>query len=305
MKKIFILATAAIVAFASCMKTEVVSNSEPQEIGFRQFTGSMTKAEALVNTVSMGVFGYHNNPEAALYIDNGEFVYKEDSKWGGSTPYYWPLQGTMDFIVYAPYDKTDPAASYDNSSKVLTVTIDDNSTSQVDYLYGAEQYKLKTKSDGTINVLLKHALSKVIINIKAGSGSANLFTVSSIVLTKTKQAANYTYDYDAESNPLNITPTGEDKDMEYVKDGPWVLTETNNTNSKLVVPTAPTTIVIKYQMSGSSKELTATINLNDKWEAGKRYTYNITLGASEIFFNPTVEEWTNGNGETGKDETIG
>ena len=62
MKKIFILATAAIVAFASCMKTEVVSNSEPQEIAFRQFTGSMTKADPdptdLASYAStMGVFG--------------------------------------------------------------------------------------------------------------------------------------------------------------------------------------------------------------------------------------------------------
>ena len=42
MKRLFILA-AATVALASCAKTQVVYNEEPQEIAFRQVENVMTK----------------------------------------------------------------------------------------------------------------------------------------------------------------------------------------------------------------------------------------------------------------------
>ena len=45
MKKFYVFAAVAIAALASCTKSEVVYNQGQQEIGFRQFTGSMTKAE--------------------------------------------------------------------------------------------------------------------------------------------------------------------------------------------------------------------------------------------------------------------
>ena len=44
MKRFFILASAAIVALASCAKTEVVYKDAPEEIAFKQITGVMTKS---------------------------------------------------------------------------------------------------------------------------------------------------------------------------------------------------------------------------------------------------------------------
>ena len=31
---------------------------------------------------------------------------------------------------------------------------------------------------------------------------------------------------------------------------------------------------------------------NNKWEMGKRYTYNIVIGLDEIYFAPSVANWT-------------
>lgn len=45
MKRFFILASAAIVALASCAKTEVVYKDAPEQIAFKQITGPMTKAD--------------------------------------------------------------------------------------------------------------------------------------------------------------------------------------------------------------------------------------------------------------------
>ena len=62
MKRLFILA-AATVALASCAKTQVVYNEEPQEIAFRQVENVMTKGGAGTSlgnwsNASMGVFAY-------------------------------------------------------------------------------------------------------------------------------------------------------------------------------------------------------------------------------------------------------
>ena len=300
MKKFYVFAAVAIAVLASCTKSEVVYNQGQQEIGFRQFTGAMTKADpsttALPKETSMGVFSYLDGTQTA-YFENAKFVYKEDNKWGGATPYYWPLQGALDFVLYAPYQ--DSGATYTPGNKVLNVTITNNSTAQTDYLYGKDFYvtaKPATPSNG-VPVVLKHALSKVTIAAKAQV--APIFTVTSIKLMQTIQEGSYTVTYDTTHDDFTSVVTGstEDdakEDMEYVSSGSsWTLTDnlSDNSASKLVVPSYQSCIVLKYRMQGSTAEFTAKVDLTGSWETGKHYTYNLTLTADEILFVPSVEDW--------------
>lgn len=298
MKKFYVFAAVAIAALASCTKSEVVYNQGQQEIGFRQFTGSMTKAnEALSGYAStMGVFAYHNVSTA--YINNGSF--KETTTtgtWGGDpTKYYWPLQGTLDFTVYAPHQAT--GVDYVLNDKKLKVTIADNSSEQIDYLYGKMWYNEKTKATSPVPVVLKHALSWVTINV--GASEDGIFTVSSVLLEDTYQAGSYEVSYRiADNHTSTVSTSGSTVDMEFVEAGPWQPTTTLTacSASKFVVPSNQTSIVITYKMAGSDAELTASIDLSrgnttPKWETGKHYTYNITLKADEILFSPEVEDWT-------------
>ena len=302
MKKIFILATAAIVAFASCMKTEIVSNSEPQEIAFRQFTGSMTKADPaksdLPDDTHMGVFAYIGSNE---YFKNAEFKKQETgSKWAGaSQSYYWPLKDKLDFTVYAPWDGTADNVQYVVADKKLTVKI---TNGQTDYLYGKKWYnkteKPATPSDG-VPVVLKHALSKVTINVKASAPS--IFSVSSVKLMSTYQQGKYEVTYAETGDDFTsvVTKDGSTSDMEFVGTPDWTPTTEVGTCTafKLVVPSNQTMIVITYKMAGSNADLTASIDLSTgnttpEWVTGKHYTYNITLKADEILFDPEVEDWT-------------
>ena len=59
-------------------------------------------------------------------------------------------------------------------------------------------------------------------------------------------------------------------------------------------------LVINYTISstdGSSFTETKTIVLaeidktNPTWEPGKKYTYNVTIGTSEILIDPIILEW--------------
>ena len=148
MKRLFILASAAIVALASCSKTQVVYTEAPEEIGFKAFTGAMTKAvgEWDVNNDVMGLFAYEAGSITA-HLDN--VMFKKDGEsfvgWSGSAhqPYYWPLGKNLDFVVYAPHNAL---ANYDPATKALTIPVDNSGNDQIDVLYGAEMLDDTPKS---------------------------------------------------------------------------------------------------------------------------------------------------------------
>lgn len=329
MKKFYVFAAVAIAALASCTKSEVVYNQGQQEIGFRQFTGSMTKADGDPTNLSelvggpqdMGVFAYiYNSNPYKLYFSNAKFVKPASGNdWGGDPKRYWPLQDQLDFVLYAPYQSTDDATntpSYTPGTKTLKVTITDNNTTpQKDYLYGKKFYANTSKPTSpskSVPVVLKHALSKVTINV--GASEDGIFTVSSVLLKNTYQNGSYVVSYTSDTdNKSNVTPSGSPVDMEFVAPSTWqpTTTVTACTASKLVVPSDQTSIVITYTMKGSEAAavLTASIDLSTGtttpvWETGKHYTYNITLKADEILFSPTVEDWTPVS-ESSQTQTIG
>lgn len=306
MKKFYVFAAVAIAALASCTKSEVVYNQGQQEIGFRQFTGSMTKtntnlSELVGGPTTMGVFAHINasNPYKE-YFSNAKFEKTTSGNvWGGNPKRYWPIQDKLDFVLYAPYQETGVGYNL-NDDKKLTVNIANNSSEpQIDYLYGKVWYDGIGKTNSPVSVVLKHALSKVTINVAANEDG--IFTVSSVLLKDTYQAGAYEVSYTTgdDHTPSSVTPSGSKVDMQFVASSPWTptTTVTSCTASKLVVPSEQTSIVLTYKMKGSETALTATVNLASTvpvatWDTGKHYTYNITLNADEILFDPEVEDWT-------------
>lgn len=73
----------------------------------------------------------------------------------------------------------------------------------------------------------------------------------------------------------------------------------------LFIPQPMTTMVITYTIEsgdGSSFQETKTVDLSglktddiNNWEAGKHYTYTITIGTDEILIAPEVTDWENVN----------
>lgn len=314
MKKIFILATAAIVALASCTKSEVVYNQGQQEIGFRQFTGSMTKAEGDPTNLSglvggpttMGVFAHINasNPYQA-YFSNAKFVKPASGNdWGGEPKRYWPIKDKLDFTLYAPYVANE-AASYDENK--LTVTVENNTAAQQDFMYGTKRYMATEKTASGVPVVLKHALSKVSVKIK--SNVESLFTVTKVEIVDPIQNGSFVVTYgDATSIAMNPGSTTGTVETYSNLTGTALTTSEGDFGSKLVFPLAPIAATneapnaatnaaklrITYNMEKATG-LEAVVDLSDAWESGKHYTYNVTLTATEILLTPTVEDWGNGS----------
>lgn len=290
MKRFFICAAAAIVALASCSKTQVVYNDAPEEIGFKAVTGAITKAEQ-TGTLSgdMGVFAFVNDGKNP-YFENAQFT--GTATWTGNQ--YWPISSKLDFVVYAPYG----TASY--SANKLTVKNVNNSntvnTSQIDYLYGAEYYD-DTDDKGylkeTVSTTLKHALSKLTF---AFSGSNVKLVRISLVQPTLK--GDYVVDYSNPTAPsVNWTNTTPEAAPSTTLSGlsNVVLPATadnTSTTSVMVVPAEASDLIIEYTIEDTDDVLSTTVDLTGNWVYGTHYTYNIQITPQQIVFNvPSIAGW--------------
>ena len=253
MKKYFIIAAAAIVALAACSKSEIDQSSmKARVINFNTVANKATKAETFYGPLSgttytytandFGVFAWYlasgdwntsaANSSAKDYMGTGSplgtpvKVSFNDTKdiWVPSSTYYWPLQGKLTFIAYAPYSAA--TATFSNAG-VLTLTgfeVNTNVAQQYDLLYSSiaadktanEAYYVdetptgtdndknsETKGDGDkgVTIKFKHALAQVIFKAKTAADvyTAGLsFKVNSITVNAAKTATSMTV-----TNPLD------------------------------------------------------------------------------------------------------
>lgn len=116
MKKFLVIAVFAGVAFASCVKNEVAVLPEAsQEISFEvaKYLPSSSRAEVdFPTSQTFGTYAFYENSGApgthTVFMDNVEIMYKVvsgNSIWASkSGQYFWPTQGHLDFVSYAPYN---------------------------------------------------------------------------------------------------------------------------------------------------------------------------------------------------------
>ena len=208
MKRLFLLATAAIVALASCTKTQVVNTEAPEEIAFKTVAGAMTKA---AYSGTLGVFAEYTDdtPTTTSYFDNAPFA-QDGGVWKGSK--YWPKEGTLDFTFYAPHMKS--GAEYNDGTKTLTLTIPDNGTAQTDYLVGKTRPMGESYTpDKKVNVQLDHVLASIKFTVKADK--ASVYQITSMVLNDTKQAGTAKFVYANNGNSYDASVENATGDTDF------------------------------------------------------------------------------------------
>lgn len=322
MKRLFILATAAIVALASCSKTQVVYNDAPEEIGFKTYAGAMTKAEKTLTAAgysSMGVFANHTPAHTSYtvpagvnaydsYFSNVKFVEKT-GYWGGATAQYWPITGELDFVAYAPHDETEPTIvnrTYSSSENTLTISVDNSDiANQVDWLYIDQMLAHESKNDEAMSINFRHALAMITVNVSTDLVGLK---VSALTVKDTEQIETLTMDYaetkdsdyvDGDSN-LSWTETADNTVDMQVLAAPFIASDSDKEDSGycLVIPSAQTSITLTYTLPNSDHQMEYTHTLPaSNWVSGYHYTYDFTIGINEIKFTPTVTDWETGTGD--------
>ena len=300
MKRILFFASAAIVALASCAKTEVVYKDAPQEIAFKQITGAMTKTtEAL--TSDMGVFAWTVTPHE-LYFGNTQFELT-DGVWKADPSKFYPIQGELDFAYYSPYAED---WTFNGST---TLTSPDLDIKDTDVLYG-KTIATSPKTDAALNVVLAHALAQVTVNVTTDEESKEYITIKDVTLSNTCLGGTLTVTYD-DKDASNAVWTA-DAASSLIWDDEVVLDSTDPVlyGQNYIIADYGSgenyeqgTLTVSYSMdkdgAGAGTETyegTATFDLSTDgskayWNMGNNYIYNIKATLTEITFDADVEEF--------------
>lgn len=360
MDKKFVMGIAAMAALTlvSCSSDDLDSfsdnSSKNEAISFDSYLGRSAVAvngsrsimlndkEALQNLeAGFGVFGNYSSTEftegttPAAYgknlFDNQQVTYdKTKSKWTYTHYKYWPAQGHIDFLAYAPYVKTP---NFNGSS--IDFTVENKVADQKDLLYAKADGQTMTHNSGDNKVKFQfaHALSRLgySVKLKGTCSSDATITLKKIILagsateptvgSATESGAFYT------KGTINLAtgiwsslptkqyfnwysaPTSETSEIQSItfKESTSGTTYKNKDNEYLfVIPqdfsgANELYVIVEYTMQytgvkdsdGKPAIITNTVHkkLTQDFKQGKAYTINLTIGRP-IEFDADVTPWT-------------
>ena len=335
MDKKFVMGIAAMAALTlvSCSSDDLDSfsdnSSKNEAISFDSYLGRSAVAvngsrgrvettETLKNK-SFGVFGSYTGGQTSdpNFFKNQKVTYsttETESKWTYTPLKFWPTQGHIDFLAYAPY--VDGKTLTDGSK--IDFTVSETIAEQIDLLYAKADGKTKdniSTDNNKVKFQFNHALSRLGYTAKlSGDYSSNAtFTLDKITLAGSvdeKTSAFYksgTIDLSKEKNAQDfwkgsgdkrnytwspaksVTVSSEDtkcSDPNYLFVIPQDFSETGTDKLYVIV-----TYTIKYK-NDEEHPITNTVykQLIKKFEPGTAYVINLTLGLP-IEFDAAVTEW--------------
>ena len=135
MKKYFIIAAAALVAFAACTKVEVAEAPETsQKISFEVAKYMQSKAETSllaeydatgtqVDTFKTNAWYHSVNDGTQYFMKNVDILWKSSvPEWASAIDYYWPKTGYVNFYSYAGTPGPSSYGTAANTEGTITYT---------------------------------------------------------------------------------------------------------------------------------------------------------------------------------------
>ena len=328
MKKFFMFAAMASVALASCTKNEPAASVEQGEaIVFNSpVVAPVTKATSALETLhqNFGAYAYYSTVDytgtnEVCYLSNREFTPNktgETVNYWGTTNAYWPKNGKLTFVAYAPKSgvnvPTPDAEETDAAKLTLNYTVPNAIASQVDVLYSAWVAD-KTSEDQASNdynatgieIPFHHALSAVKFQVKAASTAvAPFMKIKGITLSGVKNSGTLTVPYgddpawDDQNGTATYTVLAAATDVtSSIGFDDVAAVDLNSGTQFILLPqegTANLNIEYFIKADDGSWLLQSTgetpISLPMDWEIGTRYTYTLVFNLDEIKLAPVVEE---------------
>ena len=264
-----------------------------------------------------GVFGnYSSKGNTTTYgenlFKNQKVTYStDDAKWTYTPVKYWSPAGHIDFLAYAPYDSNQKL----KESSKLDFNVNSTITAQKDLLWANATNQ--TKTDQPVTFTFKHALAKIGYSVKTSTDAAKgttitlnqitlagsndgtkgaFYSAGTIDLSKTSSTDLWTnlnsdtklkFDWVSSNKNLSSKETKNDE-TEYLFVIPQDFSKNETGADELYV-------VVKYTISYSDQttmETTVYQRLKQKFDQGKAYTINLTIGLTPIEFNAEVTPWT-------------
>ena len=339
MDKKFVMGIAAMAALTlvSCSSDDLDSfsdnSSKNEAISFDGYlgrsavavNGSRGSVEMVdqLKTDGFGVFSKYTGTATFPNFANQK-VTCPGTKWTYSPLKFWPTQGTIDFLAYAPYK--DGQKLNENAS-TFVFTVADKVADQEDLLWANAKGQAKTGKE-PVKFSFNHALSRLGYTVKlygdysstdatnkatfklnqitlAGSADGTkpaFYKTATIDLSKAPSEgpwSNQSSDkqkFDWVSTPYDLTSTDAytpDKDNNYL----FVIPQ--NFSEKIAGAENPDKLYVIVEYTITYKDGNTQINkvyrqLKQNFEQGRAYVINMTIGLP-IEFDAEVKEWGTDN----------
>lgn len=240
----------------------------------------------------IGIFGFTQGDAPAQAYTNVRYVTTGGN--GRFTPdgttIYLPTDGSsLDFVAYYPHTTSLTA----DGIYAVDVT---NQSIQKDIDLMAASKLSANRSKNTVAFNFEHKLSKIVLTFKPGDGMA-LSELAGMTVQLTNQQTKALFDVtqpDGEvvvgtNTPATLTLN---TDVDGTSSEGIVLPIANFDNMTLHLELADGSSFFNWDLKNSQNA--------DKFEAGKKYVYDITVNRSGLGVTATITDWTPGNGENGE-----
>lgn len=338
-KKFFMgIAAMAALTLVSCSSDDLNSlsdnSSKNEAISFDGYLGRSAVAvngsrgsvleidDLRKSSEGFGVFGNYNSTGGQKFgfnlFNNQKVTGKasaEGTKWTWTydSVKYWPTDGHIDFLAYAP--RVDNKQLNGSS---IDFTVEDDAANQKDLLWANATNQ--TKANKTVTFKFKHALAKIGYKVQLnGDYTGTTIKLNKITLAgsndgKGTNKAFYkkgTIDlsYTSSTTTSLWTPSEEKQDFEWYSGDDQLSKTTAVENPKtkylFVIPqdfsqqtenADKLYVIVEYTISytnGATATMTSTVSspIVKNFEQGKAYTINLTIGLTPIEFDATVDGW--------------
>lgn len=241
-KKFFMgIAAMAALTLVSCSSDDLNSlsdnSSKNEAISFDGYLGrsavavngtrgSVETKETLKNK-GFGVFGKYDAGEGQTsdFFVNQKVTYSTTaSKWTYTPLKYWPTQGKIDFLAYAPHKE---GQKLNANTTAFDFTVAKKAADQIDLLWANATGKITESFEGTtkekVKFLFKHALSRLGYTVKlSGNYSSDnaTFTLKKITLAGSPDETTKAF-YTKGTIDLSKTGTKENLSETNTETGLW------------------------------------------------------------------------------------
>lgn len=360
-KKFFMgIAAMAALTLVSCSSDDLDSvsdnSSKNEAISFDGYLGrsavavngsrgSEVKIDQL-KTGGFGVFGNYSKETTTAYgnslFDNQQVTYDNDkSKWTYSPLKFWPSDGHIDFLAYAPYVKN---TTLTEGSKINNFTVSKTIADQTDLLWTNATSSISaniTSAKEKVKFQFHHALSRLGYTVKltgdyssddvtftlkkitlAGSSTdatkGAFYTSGTIDLSKpnkngylwSNQVGKQKFDwFSGEYKVTSSTASHPGSDIEKNKDYLFVIPQ--NFSEKIGETENPDKlyVIVEYEVTYKSGTQTSITNkvykqLTTNFLQGKAYNLNLTIGLPIEFDVDVTGDINAGVDGWGTDENI-
>ncbi len=291
-KKTFSAVALATLLLTACQNDEETMQTDTR-VALQVTSGIQTRAfdNQWEKNDAIGIFGFTQGDAPTQAYSNVRYVTTGGN--GTFTPdgttIYLPTDGSsLDFVAYYPYTAT---AMTDG---VYTVNVTDQSDqSTIDLMAAGTQTVDRT--DPTVTFNFEHKLSKIVFNFTAGVGMDES-ELAGMKVQLTNQQTLATFDVTQPDGEVVVgTNTPATLTLNTTDDG--------MSSEGIVLPSANfdgMTLHLALVDGGSFFNWDLNNSSANKFEAGKKYVYDITVNRTGLSVTATITDWAPGNGENGE-----